>query len=753
MKRIAFIILMAVMAFSYSVHESLAQEIKLVTGRILNLTTRKPFDPKNIVIYTFNTVAEAEDAYKVLTSGDGYIFTTNMVSPDASGYYEVRVAETGAILVKEDMVNKCVMEKVNYRMEINFQIEGGNQIDAATATASLTEPAPVKERNVIKGNSLEVSNVIPLPDHFGKTNARLILQPTLYSGGTDKFLKYLTPMVFDGEQYRITQERRMDYDNSNDPLFRFVNAESLQDSAMRISWADTVEVPDPAASYYVRGVLRLEDYNRIYYEKDMLLASARSVRPLKFLQYSLSERNLDPDKYKEKPRRERRNTAGNISLTFVVGKAQLDDSDSSNTIQLDHLKNDLLSIVHGEGSQLKEFSITGISSPDGTYSKNLSLAKDRMKYALGQITSVLPKHIRDRVYMPTHAEVAPWSAVVDLLVADSLMTEAEDIRSIIEKYPDSHDAQGIRIRKLPYYKEKVSPYLSQLRSVKYEYTYELYRELTPEEIMDRYNNNEEYRSGKKHFALYEYWNLFKMVEDEDELMQLYRRAYQESKESNGVPWVLAANNLAVATIRKGVVDTTILAPLIDPTIRKVNLVEKRADGSVNAIVNPEEVVANQIYMFLKANNFKRASVLAQILPDTEQNRLIKAFTLCLGGYYIGGETQEERQQAQEVFNTVASSSPLNKVVMCLAMDTRAYDHLAEQSIKDLPQDDALTYYLWAIIKCRDQGNIQSEMEAEGWLLRAFVKDEKYVGLAASDGDILENVFKNANEMFEDGIIM
>ena len=85
--------------------------------------------------------------------------------------------------------------------------------------------------------------------------------------------------------------------------------------------------------------------------------------------------------------------------------------------------------------------------------------------------------------------------------------------------------------------------------------------------------------------------------------------------------------------------------------------------------------------------------------------------------------------------------------------------MASQAINALPQDDPLTYYLWAIIKCRESQEQQGfdaymiEMDAESWLLKAFQGDKKYVGLASADGDILESVFKNANEMYEDGTVM
>ena len=66
-----FLCAMAVMMFCMPAVISYGQDIKLVTGRIINKTTRKPFDARNIVIYTFNTVGEAEDAYNVLLAEYG----------------------------------------------------------------------------------------------------------------------------------------------------------------------------------------------------------------------------------------------------------------------------------------------------------------------------------------------------------------------------------------------------------------------------------------------------------------------------------------------------------------------------------------------------------------------------------------------------------------------------------------------------------------------------------------------------------
>lgn len=754
-KSLVLFIFFSVLAACFSSHVLDAQEIKTVTGKILNKTTGKPFDPQTVTIYTFNTVGEAEDALRAMKE-TGYFFGNLEIKPEADGYYETRVAETGALLVAIIGVDEKPLEKVNYRIVINFNIVGGNILPPSISTAQVTEPQPIEGENEIQGDTLTATSTIPLPDRFGKTNARLILQPILFSAETSDTIRYLAPRIYDGEQYSLTQNRRMEYDSKeNDPLVRFVNPDMpLRADSMIVNWADKIKLPDPSKGYYVEGYLQMEDYNAVYYNDTIMLASPRSRRPLKFLEYSFDQYNLDPNKYKERAQKELRNTSSNISLNFLVNKAQIDEKDTVGMQQLEQLRSDLLGIVKGDGSRLTEFHLKGISSPDGSYNSNLNLAKARMNFAMSQITSVISRHDLDRIFHSTKAEVAPWSAVADILEADSLKTEAADVRAIIEQYPNSHDSQGIRIRRLPYYKEIISPRLSQLRTITYEYKYEINRELTPAEILDRYENDQDYRSGKKKFALYEYWHLFQMVKDKDELFELYKRAYNDSKEVSGTPWALAANNYALGCLERGIIDTTILSPLINAGFR-INIETKRADGTVSSVINPDACVANQIAMLLKSNNFSRASVLVQILPNTDRFRMIKALTMCLCGMYKGGRTFEEQQRNLGYFNLIANSTPRNKVVMSLAMRTPNYDLAAEAAIEELPQDEALTDYFKAIVACRNAERaatsgdaftaFMEEDEAKFWLQSAISKDKNYYHIAESDKDITESVFTMIEE--------
>ena len=732
-----------------------AQEMKRVTGHILDKTTGKPIDQKivSVQVYGFNTVAQAEDVKKKMDGDENtFIVPDSQAFPDDNGYYEISVPETGALIFKAEM-KSAVFEKVNFRLEINVKIEMGNYINTSMVTAVRDQVGVLDPQGDIEGNYLKARSTISLPENSGKTNARMIVQPVLIDGATKDTLRYLKPMVMDGREYHLTQLRRMNYDPSLDPLNRWLSPDTLTAASQNISWADTIYLENPSKNYQVKGIIMLEDYNLPYFRKDYFLASSRLRRPLRFLEYSMAPYSLDPDQYRERAKREKRNTAGNMSLNFKVGKAQLADDDAEGRRQIDSVKAVLLDIIHGEGSQLKEFHITGTASPDGPYAGNVNLAKKRMEYALNQIVSVLPKAVRDRVYMTTTASVAPWTAVAELLEADSLMVEAKAIRDIVAANPGGQDRQWGKIRALPYYRSVIVNYLPRLRSVRYQYGYEIFRELTPEEIMERYQNDEDYRSGRKKFALYEYWHLFRMVKDQGELENLYRRAYDESIEANGKPWILAANNLAESYISRGVADTTLLSRFIDLQTPAVDFRLMRMNGSGYDIVNPEAVVANQMIMYVMSNDFRRAGQLTNILPASDRNRLVRAFALCLGGYYKGGNTPDQRSRARDVFETVSESSPLNRVVLNLAMNTKAYDALAEEAMAALPQDSALTDYLWAVIYGRKGArshDFMDDMNSEDRLVACFKKDPSFIDIAAGDGDIVETIMKNARDRYENG---
>lgn len=756
------------------ISEAAAQQITIVSGKILNQQEGKkkpepfPFG-ETVEVHAFNTIAAAQDAKKQAENSGGFINSDAFYIVGPDGYFEVNVAETGALLVRVVNAMKYEIIEVNYKKEINKTISTDRSLGEVIVTADRVVPDPEPEASEIEGNNLYVKNNFPIPRQFCKPNSRLIIQPYVINCKTKDTVTFTRPIIMTGEEYMQTQDRRMLYEMEHDPLATHENKrQKMSNERFDLPYTDTVYISDPTQNYMTYSIMLLEDYNKVTYEKLNILTTCETRRPLNFLETAFPPMNVNPMDYKVKPRAERRDTKGSIQLGFLVGRAQLDPENPMNEEQLNKMHTELGAMMADPTITLKTFKITGVSSPEGRYASNLALAKQRTDFAYNAITSVIPQRTMRTIFTSRDTRVAGWDEVADLLESDTLPNEAAEIRAIVEKYPKSLDAQSAAVARLPYYKTVIKDRLPRLRTVQYEYTYELFRELAPEEILHRYETDEDYRNGTKSFTLYEYWHLFQQVKDKKELEALYKRAYEDSKPSfYGKPWILAANNLAVSYLERDTFDLELLEPLIDIGVQKVNL-KTSFEGYENTI-NPEEVIINQLAMCIKAHNFRKASVLAQILPDEPKYETVRAFARCLGGYYKGGSTVEEANERKKIFEIVKNSTPLNGVVMCLAMKQAQYDNEAMTLLENLPKDDALTWYLKGIARRRIQGESaidEAWMEyfsypkdetsppytgtnAIGCLIQSFVMDKSMFEYAANDGDIGEKFFNELVAIWEE----
>ncbi|MCM1176624.1 MAG: hypothetical protein NC308_06975 [Clostridium sp.] len=724
-----------------------AQEKKIVSGHITNSSdSNKPLS--DVMIFAYNTVAEAEDAYKSLVDArasngvfnPGYVIES---FPDLGGYYEVLVPETGALLFYTGIADP-VLEKVNYRMEINVAFALNIMLESSKVTAGVTDRM-LREPPVMRGGRtvFPVAYRFPAQD-YGKNNVRLVKQSSLIDASQEPArISYFPPTVHDGRQYHRTQLRRKNYDGSNDPLYPIAGENTvLTDTLDIISWIDTIPASYTEGRNYLKWKIWAEDYLRVVYADSGLFRTDRITRPMQFLEYPRDAYILDPARFRKNPRRERRDIAGNISLSFIIGQARLNPDDASNKYSLEKLKRELTEAITDEGSSLKEFHIEGVASPDGLYDRNVDLAKRRMDFALNQVISILPKNIRDRVYMTTKASVAPWTAVADILERDSFAEEAAAVRTVVARYPDRKDRQFYEIKKLPFYSGTIVPRLPELRTVSYSFVTEVYRELTPEEIFSSYSMDRR-RGVEREYALYEYWHLFNMVTDQAELARLYRQAYDVSLKVETKPWVLPANNLTVAEIENGNADTTMLSSFIDMRF-PCNYVIRDMNRKTEELVNPAEVVANMTVMMLMQKQYARADELASMLPDSYM--VLKAAAWCLAGRF-----DDTSAEGREYYMLMRDYSPRNKVVMNLANGNIS---LAKAALRELPQDDPVTKYLSLQIMCYGLSDAYASMDIETYekalddLLYCFNADPEFIDIAERDYMVCEDLYKEAKKLYD-----
>ena len=142
-------------------------------------------------------------------------------------------------------------------------------------------------------------------------------------------------------------------------------------------------------------------------------------------------------------------------IGFVIGKAQIDNSDPNNEVEMNAIKDKRLSIVNNSNATLNAISVIGYASPDGTYRKNALLAQERTDVVLDEFVSALPESVREYVKLSSMSVVEPWSSVARLMAEDSLET-ASAVQAAVEKFGDDYVNTQNAVKRLPDYRNVIA---------------------------------------------------------------------------------------------------------------------------------------------------------------------------------------------------------------------------------------------------------------------------------------------------------
>lgn len=728
-----------------------AQRMIRVSGTVYNTADTKKVTPvtdAEVIVYSCKTVAQGKKLKNELSAHSKEMAVIldeeNTTRIDKNGYYEILVPDNGALVFKAEM-SEAVLVRVNNNQRIDVNVDLGLQLDEVVVTGVRTELEPVPAIGNMNGNVLVVGNTFTLPQKMGSEYARLIIQPyTVVCGKADAdTVDFSEPIVIDGKKFRGAQVRKTGYDLSRDSLEKYVSKDyELTGNRMEIEWNDTIIVPDPKANYSCYADFIVESLNAVGYNRNFQIVSCKNKRPLQFLEYTNTYKEMDFNSpfNIERPKVEKRNTKDRVELIFRISSDRLEET-AENLRNMNKIKMNLQKILNVPDAILKELYITGYASPEGSYKSNQELAEKRTKRVMNEVVEILPKSVNEMMYKMYDAEVKPWKEVTDMMRKDSLEHMAQELEDIIERYDGNTDRQSREIKKLKYYKSTVVNYLEKLRQVEYRMAYDIYREPTDEEVWEAYRK----KGMDGIYTRYEYWKLFQMIEDDNELERLAGKAYNESLEENPErPWALAANVLAVQYLKRDTVDTSILEPFIDRSVYVTDYERRNIRSNRMELVNPKEIVNNQLCMYIKLYDYENASILAKILPDEEDFRMAKAFAWALGGYYKGGRNDEEKRRCEMTFDAISKLTKRNAVVMYLALDTREGDNMANKAIGELNQEDAMTWYFKAIVNARkgDAGFTEAMM----CLYQCFKTDRKFIHTAKNDGEFTDEVVERAEEL-------
>ena len=544
------------------------------------------------------------------------------------------------------------------------------------------EPSEIE----VVGNYFHLRTRFKVPAEMFSSNTRLIVQPTLYNITRKKGV-LLKPVVTDGREYTLTQERMYEFDLKNDPLEPYIRKSEMTKNGELVAYHDSAYIENLKEDFRADIRLSLENYNRILFTDSFQIARGL-VNPLRFFEYKLKAKNITDERYFPKPELQLRNDRGEVELSFLPGKADINDRDPKNASELAKLRERLSSIETNPDAKLQTFSILGVSSPEGPHDKNLVLAKKRMDLAVNRILSHLNKETLDFLKIQTGSKVETWQTAIEMMRRDSLFGQAQDLQNIVNKYPDSPDKQWRAIIRLPYYRSVIVPhYLPLMRRVDYNFDYSIYRFLTDAEI------KELYLKDYKQLSRHEFWRMFEIAESDEEKETIYKQALEVYPK-----FMLAANNLSALYINQGRPDDSILESFISKDA-------------------PEEVLTNQAVALLSNWKYEKADSVVSLIPDGVSSEYLKSVTRALNGNY------------EEALATFGQEGGINEVVLLLAL--KRNDEAWEKA-QNLPET-ARSEYVKAIAANR----LDKVMDAINHIEKAFELDPSLRDVAKVDADVMD----------------
>ncbi|WP_346694675.1 carboxypeptidase-like regulatory domain-containing protein [Barnesiella viscericola] len=661
--------------------------LRILAG-ILLLAVTLPLSAREINVRGTVTNLDDEPLYRVSI----YNAATNKLVgvTNEDGKYLVKIDSEGTLLFSSlGYEEKQVAVRGELTVNVELEPSAVALQEVVVSAKRITDNVVPEPTDIeVKGNYFHIKTRVKIPKELFSTDARMIIQPGIYNVTRGKMI-FLSPLVFDGQEYAITQERMYDYDVKQDPLAQYVKikaSSSRKDDL--VGYNDSTYVENPNDDFRCDMMVAMENYNRVLY-RDTFVIARGVVNPLRFLEYEIPGSAVKNESFFPQPEMQLRDTKGDVNLTFPVNKSQLNLNDGNNREEMNRLIARLRAVENDPNARLKSFSIAGTASPEGNYAKNEQLAQQRMSSAMELVLQELNESTRRQLEIGTKASVETWDRVVALLRADGKNQEADAIQAVIDKYPDDPNRQSRGVVALPFYRPLITEqYLPQLRRVSYELLFSQYRYLTDDEIKELYREN----SGD--LTRNEFWRLYNMADSKAEREAICRRALEVYPK-----FLVAATDLAAMLIEQGKPDAELLVPYLG--MKEI----------------PDETRLNQVIAWLSVGKFVQADSLAAELPDTGAYHKAKVYSAALNGRY------------EEVIQEISAESPFNEVLMLLAI--KANDQAWEKA--KLLGNSARENYIKAVAANR----VDEVVLALSYLESAFKKDPSLRDIASIDGDVLD----------------
>ncbi len=621
---------------------------------------------------------------------------------------------------------------------------------------------------------------------YAHNNARFVLSPIVVSRKNPKdTIGFLPPRVIDGIDYDPSQVRFTGFDqtrignnlfNVNDWYFKNKNIigeepmSNFFNKGMKTREQDTIYFQckispyDDKNPWKIIGHCWYEDYNTVYYERNILLYAGYTTKPSQFLDWrsSIPEEELDALHYSIDARTEAITTPMELKLDFKVGEATLNYADSATMANLNSVESRINSILNNDNAEFHGISLCGYASPEGSEATNNSLALKRTQ----TVRDYLAQRFAHNLYVKSvDYKIVPWTDVADTLAAinaEGYADIATELREICNLKSSLNDQWGI-IKSKSWYANTIQKdsILDKMRRVRIETEYVEQKELTSKEIFQRFENEATKTPFKEGSApAYQYYQLMTYLYDNQDWDALYDVAkvvyniskdaikgkddgnqlvditerfttvvdtiipikvevrdslgkkayitkdsitYVNKREPLIRPHALAPYYIAKCKLQKGEItaaDTMLLKDYLDDSNQGLYYAKPDFDGELH-YWNEEAIVITQILIHCAIEDFNRARYLALYhLPRDGKYETFQSFLK-----FLSCDEDEDKEHTRRL---IEETSPNNFVVANLTKEVidgevgfvRALKELEENKEAFMKEDTLDATYYYLLAICK-----------------------------------------------------
>ena len=720
----------------------------------------------DVVVYSFALKKHAQAAFKEgeRHKDEGYYFdnkrhnVVESVRTDNDGKCVIKVYKSGAIILDgfeckrgnydfkgpyniEDYINKSDLTDNNLHLKLS-----GKDFDPSQNKESLTvksdndtytlrddalihgdPPAPpvgIKVPPIRHGNIVDVDGEFVIDNEYARSGARFVGFPFIEYEDYPDSITYIAPAVVDGKDYERSMERRMSFDKSRDKLdtYHFDASMKMRDHQKEILFYSKPVKILKGTLWKAPALIWYEDNNAVYHRDSILFNDGKEAEPMRFLNWESARKFVDFDRTKYIKTAEVSSIPKNESfkIGFDVGKASVNFGDSLTSSEHSKMLTWLQGYYDNENGTIDNIIVRGYSSPEGTEALNRKLSKDRAATIIQTLRARFPEVGQIIPSFDSYDNIVPWNVIADtMMLADDSISRsyAQEIETRIQgKTTITEQNAAVRANPTLYDYIKEKNLLSRMRRVEIEANIVEQRELTQDEIIQKYAQDSTFRTRMAPYQYYIMMCHLADIEDWNELYKVSKEAYAkgpkvtnitkhvlvpvEKEDSLGIkhivnvlknipqqenPYPLAGYYLALSSMRKGIADTDILKPYLDD-----GRVNRGGDGDMNNLA----FIVAQVLMYCQKESFDEAKDLIEkynLLSYKELSGLVM-FVRCLNGEYT---------KDPAVRDYIMSTSEMNKAVILTAMG-KFPEALNILYNGDVPRDDAKVEYLKAICHFQKQ---------------------------------------------------